>query len=310
MNINLPIPVPPKPLSQNEIMQKWKGSYDGPLVSFVCSAYNHAKFITETINGFLNQDTDFPYEIIIHDDASTDETQDIIREYAENYPEIIKFIFQTENQFSRGRKSIVTLFGEAKGKYIAFCEGDDYWVDPQKVAKQISFLETNPDYAICYTNSIPFKDAHIVNKNYGGSLKDLSQDELQRSPNIYTLTSCFRNLVTFPPEFMMAKYGDLFLWSLLGQYGKGKYLSDITPSMYRVHAGGIHSTSSNEVKSKMAISTYSAIFTYYRRIGDKDLEEYFLNRLNDLIIVNYGLRTVTSAIQRRFKRLIRGILSY
>lgn len=123
-----------------------------PNVSVITLTYNQADYIRECIEGILMQKTDFPIELIIHDDASTDGTSDIIKEYAEKYPDIIKPIIQKENQYSQ-KKSFYPILGKcidkASGKYIAFCEGDDYWTDPQKLQKQVEFLESHPD--IVYT---------------------------------------------------------------------------------------------------------------------------------------------------------------
>lgn len=116
------------------------------IVSICCITYNHEPYIRDAIEGFLMQKTDFPFEILIHDDASTDGTADIIREYEAKYPDIIKPIYQTENQYSKGIKvSQVYQFPRAKGKYIALCEGDDYWTDPYKLQKQVDFLEANKE---------------------------------------------------------------------------------------------------------------------------------------------------------------------
>lgn len=116
-----------------------------PLVSICCITFNHGKYVAGALDSFLMQEVDFPYEIIIHDDASTDDTQKIIREYEAKYPELIRAICQTENQYSKGIP-IQKIYTElAKGKYLAICEGDDYWTDPHKLQKQINFLEANAD---------------------------------------------------------------------------------------------------------------------------------------------------------------------
>lgn len=120
------------------------------VVSVICNAYNHEKYIREALEGFVMQKTDFSYEVLVHDDASTDGTADIIREYEAKYPELIKPIYQTENQYSQ-KKSISLSFQlpRVRGKYVAFCEGDDYWTDPYKLQKQVDALETNPEINIC-----------------------------------------------------------------------------------------------------------------------------------------------------------------
>lgn len=121
---------------------------DEILVSICSLAYNHEKYIRQTLEGFVTQKTDFRFEVLVHDDASTDHTADIIREYADKYPDIIKPIYQTENQYSKNAEIITDIiFPLTKGKYIAFCECDDYWCDENKLQKQIDFLESHPDYS-------------------------------------------------------------------------------------------------------------------------------------------------------------------
>ena len=124
-------------------------------LSIVCLAYNHKAFIREALDSFVMQKTNFPFEVIIHDDASTDGTSDIIREYEAKYPDIIKPIYQTENQWGKKHiwRDIVLPF--VRGEYVAMCEGDDYWTDPLKLQKQVDFLDAHSDYSVCTTrNSI------------------------------------------------------------------------------------------------------------------------------------------------------------
>ncbi len=119
-------------------------------VSVFCLVYNHEIFLRQCLDGFVNQKCDFKYEVLIHDDASTDNSANIIREYEEKYPEIIKPIYQTENQYSKGVKISKTYqYPRAKGEYLAWCEGDDYWTDPLKLQKQVDFLDNHPDYSAC-----------------------------------------------------------------------------------------------------------------------------------------------------------------
>lgn len=119
-------------------------------VSVSCLTYNHEKYIRKCLDGFVNQKTNFKFEVLIHDDASTDGTADIIREYEKKYPDIIKPIYQTENQYSKDVNIIeVYQYPRIKGKYYAVCEGDDCWVDFNKLQKQYDFLENNPDYSAC-----------------------------------------------------------------------------------------------------------------------------------------------------------------
>lgn len=119
-------------------------------VTVSCLAFNHEKYIRDALEGFIKQKTNFKYEVIIHDDASTDNTAKIIKEYEEKYPDIIKPIYQTENQWSKGVKiSSTYIYPRAKGEYVALCEGDDYWTDENKLQMQVDFLDGNSDYSAC-----------------------------------------------------------------------------------------------------------------------------------------------------------------
>ena len=121
-----------------------------PTVTICCITYKHEKYIRECLNGFIMQKTNFPFEVIVHDDASPDKTADIIREYEARYPDIIKPIYQTQNQRSLGKKvSLTYVYPKVRSKYIAICEGDDFWCDPNKLQMQYDFMEAHPDYSLC-----------------------------------------------------------------------------------------------------------------------------------------------------------------
>lgn len=123
---------------------------DNILVSIICNTYNHEAYIRDALDSFLIQKTNFQFEILIHDDASTDKTADIIKEYEKKYPEIVKPIYQKENQYSQGIECMVVWqYPRVSGKYIAICEGDDYWTDPFKLQKQVDVLEENTNIDIC-----------------------------------------------------------------------------------------------------------------------------------------------------------------
>ncbi len=125
------------------------------LVSVCCLAYNHEAYIRDALEGFVKQKTDFPFEVFVHDDASTDGTAGIIREYAERYPDIIRPVLQTENQHSKGVKIISEIISpRMTGKYIALCEGDDYWTDEKKLQRQVDFLEAHPECGICVHQAV------------------------------------------------------------------------------------------------------------------------------------------------------------
>ena len=231
-----------------------------PLVSICCLAYNHAP----CLEGFVMQKTNCPIEVLIHDDASTDGTQDIIKEYEAKYPDIIKPIYQKENQYSKGVKvSLVYNFSRAKGKYIAMCEGDDYWTDPYKLQKQVDFLESHPDYVMC---SHRFNQ-YIQDKSLLEEEKDLTfQGADYDLKNLIggkwltqTLTVMYRRDALDLQRY--ESYGmslDMILFYELLRNGKGYCFSDVM-GVYRLHKGGVWSEVSInqqrliEFKARLAI---------------------------------------------------------
>mgnify|MGYP003300985894 CR=1 FL=1 len=126
------------------------------IVTIQCIVYNHEPYLRDCLEGFVMQQTDFLFVAIVHDDASTDGSAAIIREYEERYPDIIKPIYETENQYSKHDGSLGRIMNAAidatGAKYVAMCEGDDYWTDPLKLQKQVDFMEANPEYGLCYTD--------------------------------------------------------------------------------------------------------------------------------------------------------------
>ncbi|KMY29626.1 glycosyl transferase family 2 [Lysinibacillus xylanilyticus] len=153
---------------------------DNILVSVSCITYNHEKYIADAIDSFLMQKTTFKIEILIHDDASTDNTAKIIREYEKKYPDLIKPIYQSENQYSKGVSVESINVERAKGKYIAICEGDDYWTDPYKLQKQVDYMENHPECSLCvhggYVVSATEKKILMYNRpNKGNKLFTVSE---------------------------------------------------------------------------------------------------------------------------------------
>ena len=124
-------------------------------VSVLCTAYNHEKYIRSALDGFVGQKTNFPFEVLINDDASTDATADIIREYQNKYPDIIVPFYQPKNLYSQHISIMHTvLVPQAHGKYLAYCEGDDFWTDPDKLQLQVDFMDTHPDYSACVHDTL------------------------------------------------------------------------------------------------------------------------------------------------------------
>ena len=143
-----------------------------PLVSICCAAYNHEEYIEDALRGFLMQECDFEYEILIHDDASTDKTAEIIRRYEKKYPDKIFPIYQTQNQYSQGKKYSDLNYERVRGKYVAICEGDDCWIDKTKLAKQIKLMEANPTFGLCFHPALQLNLTNDVKQNIGEYLDE------------------------------------------------------------------------------------------------------------------------------------------
>ncbi len=234
------------------------------LVSVCCMTYNHVSFIRQCLDGFMMQKCSFNFEVLIHDDASTDGTQNIIREYVTRYPDIIKPIYQKENQYSKGIDPNVKYnFSRAKGKYIALCEGDDYWTDPFKLQKQVDFLESHPDYVMCshrFNQYIQDKNLLEEEKNltFQGADYDL-KNLIGGKWLTQTLTVMYRRDALDLQRY--ESYGmslDMILFYELLRNGKGYCFPDVM-GVYRLHKGGVWSEVSInqqrliEFKARLAI---------------------------------------------------------
>lgn len=237
-------------------------------VSISCITFNHAPYIRECLDGFLMQRCNFKFEILIHDDASTDKTQSIIKEYQKKYPEIIKPILRKDNLYSKGERGFNARFNytRAKGKYIAICEGDDFWTDPLKLQKQVDFLDNNPEVIVCFHN-----------RSVLGFDGQLRKSPLKRYNNFKcdTIISSRKIINTFMPwltimfrsesvkEFSKLDSsgvfgGDIFLRAYLSTKGKAAYLN-FDGAVYRQHQGGIYSGKDFLETSILAITTRELI---------------------------------------------------
>lgn len=217
-----------------------------PLVSVACIVYNHEPFLHQCLDGFMMQETSFPFEVLVHDDASTDNSTAIIKEYEKRYPGIIKPIYQSENQYSKGGKILASfLLPKVTGKYVAICEGDDYWTDNHKLQKQVDYMETHPDCTFCFHNGIIHReDGSEEDKIYENidSNRDYTGLELQETAMLPTASYLFRS--TMIPSFIqmihshpLIKVGDLPLVVLCSKFGKCHGFSEVM-CVYRKHSGG------------------------------------------------------------------------
>ncbi|EHK9125924.1 TPA: glycosyltransferase [Vibrio alginolyticus] len=269
---------PPKPKKESDIMSRW---CDREIViSILCISYNHERFISDTLNSILSQETKYRFEVIIHDDLSQDNTRSILKEYEKNYPEIINLILPDENQYSKGVKPFDICKKKAKGRYIAICEGDDFWCDVEKLEKQVTFLEENSEYIIsCHDAIVVNGDNKVINhsKLPDRHKRDLSESELSRCKGyLLTLSWVYRN-VDIPQYNEISKVvnGDTFFCSVLGTYGKAKFQKEVLPAAYREHSAGVWSKTSDIDKKVTLLNTYYWLFNYHRRI-DSPYSSHFL----------------------------------
>ena len=218
-----------------------------PLVVISCITYNHEPFLRDALEGFVMQQTDFPYVAIVHDDASTDGTANVLREYAERYPDIILPIYEEENLFSKRNGSLRRVMTAAcavtGAKYIALCEGDDYWTFPHKLQRQVDFLEAHSDYSLVFHNA-PFRelDGSYKYRQYAIiGTRDYSPSEMIRKWTIPTASVVYRreNIDVDPVRANSKfKFGDNVLFLTAAKYGK-LYGIDEYWSVYRRHLGGM-----------------------------------------------------------------------
>lgn len=245
-----------------------------PLVSISCITFNHAGYIRDALEGFLMQKTSFPFEILINDDASTDGTADIIHEYENRYPDLIFPIYQAENQFSKGLRGLSSRFNvpRARGKYIAICEGDDYWIDPLKLQKQVDFLEANPEYNMCWTRfKILEEDTGNLtidkNEKYFEGNEDRVEFDLEKfykGWHIGMQTVVFKKEIYNTGYFTRYKTArDIHLVTELLMNGKGACLN-FFGAVYRQHEGGIYTPVSKLEKSKSGYLSYREIYLHFK----------------------------------------------
>jgi len=239
-----------------------------PLVSIICPAYNHEKFLAQALDGFVMQKTNFHFEIIVHDDASTDGTARIIREYEEKYHHLFRNIYQTENQFSKEIMSVTKiLLKVARGNYIAGCEGDDYWTDPYKLQKQVYLLEANPHAVICGSLAeVIDEKGNVIDSFKPYQYKSGNLDDVKHKNPLITCTIMFRNPfanINIPKNI---SFGDWWLYHDLLQKKESCFLVENTVyARYRKHAGGITSVLKN-IEFKQALINqlhqFSRLYSY------------------------------------------------
>lgn len=280
------------------------------IVSIICNFYNHAAYAQKTIESFLNQETNFEYEILLHDDCSQDGTADIVSRLAKAHPQKIKAILQTENQFKKGINNwSVHQFPRAKGKYLALCDGDDYWLNTSKLQTQVNFLEENPDYSLCSAlynveqngkiEKPSFLDKLIPN---GQGWYEISIDNFLNPYVLKTMCAVFRRDLLNHHLYTKKYYSDLFVWADLLTKGKGACLNFVG-GVYRLHNTGIWSglndigkATENYYLAKEMESTFN--YQY------KSLKDFRINQQQHLYTLLKEKKQLTSSEKKLIIELI------
>lgn len=291
-------------LSREEIEKRVRDSYEiennvlnavpEPIVTVKTATYQHAPYIRDCIEGVLMQQTSFPFEYIIGEDFSTDGTREIVFEYAKKHPELIRVITADYNVGIKANS--FRRYQATRGKYIALCEGDDYWTDPHKLQKQVDFLEENPDFSMC---------SHAVKTIYENDWKGRKTNRFRKPIQVATFEDIldyhfiptnslmFRNgIIKAWPDWLFSKCmisGDILLELMLASHGKSYYMKEEMATK-RINGGGI--TANEAFKENAA---YCGFERYYY------LNNYTQNKYKDLL-VSKMVRKLPGVVKKSLKR--------
>ncbi|AJI57562.1 glycosyl transferase 2 family protein [Francisella philomiragia] len=299
---------------EKEITEKWQD--EKILVSICCTAYNQEKYIEDALKGFLMQETNFAFEILISDDCSTDKTAQIIQDYTNRYPRIIKPLIQKENQYSKGALPIRDLIlPYVSGKYIALCEGDDYWTDSTKIQQQVDFLEQNPEFMGCGHNTRFLVNGELTDRLFvnSDSKKDsYIFDDFIDSAYLHTTSLVFKydahksQINEYLAKYSSVKRNDVYMLLVFSKFGPIKYIDKIM-SVYRMNDGGIWSGADEQAQLIMFLHgcvDFSYIF------GDEYKDKFlysFANTFSESCNIespDFGSKVLTELSQRDFKTII------
>lgn len=294
-----------------------------PLVVIKCLTYNHQPYIRQCLDGFIMQKTDFPFIAVIHDDASTDGTAEVVKEYEKKYPTVIKGIYQKENQYRTNPQAIDNSIDPfITGKYIALCEGDDYWTDPLKLQKQVDFLEKNKEYVMCFHNAkilnesaFPIHFKEVEEREY--LCEELYDDWIVPTASIMIKTDI---LLKKKIDYSKLLNGDIFWVMSAFEAGKVYGMAD-QMSVYRVQPQGVTIRRAKEDNLKLQfryLIHYQYLSDEFKQIPLKSykrkMADTYINiaviyfKQHDLKFIKYlymGFKTSSSRFSERFKKLLK-----
>lgn len=251
--------------------------YDKPTVSVLCITYNHEEYIRSTLESFVMQKTSFPFEVIIHDDASTDGTASIIEEYVNKYPHIFVSICQKENQYKKGIiPTVDILLPRARGRYIALCEGDDYWCDEHKLQRQFEYMELHAECSMCVHNT----KKHYLNKNVKDDLFNkwttihkMSEEEIFMEWKVHTSSYFMRIECMYRPEFARIWAGDYVMLTMAFYMGEIVSLPYVM-SVYNANNMGGITYKNNNSGIDVVISRLNSRIKYLEEYNKYTKERY------------------------------------
>lgn len=250
------------------------------MVSIKCTVYNHEPFLRQCLDGFVMQKTDFRFEAVVHDDASTDKSADIIREYAGKYPDIIKPVIEKENIYSKDKVLLRRIMNDlCTGKYVAMCEGDDFWTDPYKLQKQVDYMEAHPDCSLCFSaaniiceKGIPDSDSLVFSEL---KTRDYHGTEITKQWTVATASILHINDMhdyPYDPRFL---YGDGPLVLFMLQKG---YLHCIGETMvtYRRNSGSVSYQTRNIPRIITHYEAIKDVFGTKYHYADRKITELYM----------------------------------
>lgn len=282
-------------------------------VKIHCLVYNHEPYLRDCLEGFVMQKTDFAFKAVVHDDCSTDNSAAIIREYAEKYPDIIEPIYETENQYRKGTLDKI-MYNRILGqcRYVAYCEGDDYWTDPNKLQKQVDFLDSHPEYAMCFSACNIKKEQDNLNTDHRGEFvedRDYTATELLQTWSVPTASILVReNAVNDERVTVYDKRktcGDIFIVLTAAHHGKVRGMSD-KMCVYRVNPGSMQQRAVKDMVHLMnrLLGHYGFIEENYPLVDRKLTKTLRCN--TQLQIALDSKHTITN----RLKALLKALMIY
>jgi glycosyltransferase involved in cell wall biosynthesis len=282
-------------------------------VSVCMITYGHEKFIEQAINGVLMQECNFEVELIIANDCSPDDTDDVIQRILKNHPNASKInYFRHEDNMGMMSNFIFSL-NQCGGKYIALCEGDDFWTDPYKLQKQVDFLEQNQEFSLCFHDSFVMNDEKKLHKYVNKNETIFKTEDLFERHFIPTASIVFRNIIEFPEWFSKVKSGDKVLLFLTSLKGKFKYLDEVM-SVYRIHSEGISKTHYGIKKVYDSAHLLHLIDAETNYKFNKNCQDSLLYEIETHIVPEYNIKTiktkvlineVLNRIIKRFKKIFK-----